>query len=311
MGYAGAVQFIGFSLVPGINSLFTIIDTSLLGLDLNVITVPGLFLAFANVFIMLLCWLFFSRRVAIKSPTHTVEIPKRHQQAFKPIQAESRHSRKLTIVGAIVFILLNFVARGILSLIETLGTPIFLRVWNDQDGDALSDASQFYLYLGLAGLAIYLTVGWTQRWISEAYLLLLGFCIIGSGLVVLGIDTPGLSMVRFTAGASLLLSLGSPIVQTVILSSFSTILGSHPQGTLMGIITCAGSLGRILFPLFGSLTSEQGTFLLGAGLSFISALFVIGYFLWVKWEKRQEAEKCRFKIGFDDEDDDLLRELRM
>jgi hypothetical protein len=30
------------------------------------------------------------------------------------------------VVGALVYILLNFVARGVLSLLETLGTPIFL-----------------------------------------------------------------------------------------------------------------------------------------------------------------------------------------
>jgi hypothetical protein len=30
------------------------------------------------------------------------------------------------VVGAIVYIVLNFVARGVLSLLETLGTPIFL-----------------------------------------------------------------------------------------------------------------------------------------------------------------------------------------
>jgi hypothetical protein len=32
----------------------------------------------------------------------------------------------MMVVGAIVFIVLNFVARGVLSLLETLGTPIFL-----------------------------------------------------------------------------------------------------------------------------------------------------------------------------------------
>jgi predicted permease len=29
------------------------------------------------------------------------------------------------VVGAMVYIVLNFVARGVLSLIETLGTPLF------------------------------------------------------------------------------------------------------------------------------------------------------------------------------------------
>jgi hypothetical protein len=86
-------------------------------------------------------------------------------------------------------------------------------------------------------------------------------------------------------GCTLVLSFGSPIVQTVILSSFSTVLGSQPQGTfahqpsplcllfvdtfsfcfdhlpsgtLMGLITMAGSVGRIVFPLSISVLDEQG-----------------------------------------------------
>ncbi len=89
-------------------------------------------------------------------------------------------------------------------------------------------------------------------------------------------------------GCALVLSFGSPIVQTVILSSFSTVLGSQPQGTfshqssllcladlfvdtysicfdhlpsigtLMGLITMAGSVGRIVFPLSISVLDEQG-----------------------------------------------------
>ncbi len=33
---------------------------------------------------------------------------------------------QMMVVGAMVYIVLNFVARGVLSLLETLGTPIFL-----------------------------------------------------------------------------------------------------------------------------------------------------------------------------------------
>jgi MFS family permease len=288
MGYAGAVQFVGFSLVPGVNPIFSTIDTKFGGLTLNMITMPGVFLAFLNALAILLCWLAFS-----PSFTETVASPEApKKKAYNPIE-ESAHQKKLMIVGAAVFIMLNFVARGILALVETFGTVIFLRVWNDQEGDGLSDTSLFYLYLGVLGMVVYLTVGYIQKIITETWLLLLGFGLIGFGLVVIGINTAGISVFRFSLGCGLLLSLGSPIVQTVIISSFSTILGSQPQGTLMGIITCAGSLGRIFFPLLGAVSSESVAFLWGALLSFVSAAFTLGYYYWVAWEKKRAPPEER------------------
>ncbi|MBL0921055.1 MAG: hypothetical protein IBJ10_02875 [Phycisphaerales bacterium] len=61
MGYAGAVQFIGFSIVPGINSSFSFIDFTVLGIPFDEITMPGYFLAAINLGTIILCWIFFSK----------------------------------------------------------------------------------------------------------------------------------------------------------------------------------------------------------------------------------------------------------
>ncbi len=91
---------------------------------------------------------------------------------------------RLMVVGSMVFITLNFAARGVLSLIETLGTPLFQRltikqifipfsiltclvnrVWGDdgnKDG-SLAETGHFYLILGVVGLFVYLSVGWIRK----------------------------------------------------------------------------------------------------------------------------------------------------
>jgi hypothetical protein len=128
---------------------------------------------------------------------------------------------------------------------------------------------------------------------------------------------------QFVGGCALVLSFGSPIVQTVILSSFSTVLGSQPQGThsrplwprdllcvitltllllvlvgtLMGVITMAGSVGRIVFPLSISVLDEQGSFVVGAVLSAVCIGGIVCYSSWVKCVSRPSAAH-RFVVGF-------------
>eukprot|EP00122_Pirum_gemmata_P003205 Pgem_evm1s2896 len=69
------------------------------------------------------------------------------------------------------------------------------------------------------------------RYITEEILLLVAFVIITIGSLVIAF----------------------PLKQTTIMSSFSKILGSKPQGGLMGWIGVFGSIGRIVMPLLSSL----------------------------------------------------------
>jgi len=191
---------------------------------------------------------------------------------------------KLTVVGAMVYIVLNFVSRGVLSLVETIGTPLFQSIFK---GSTTTDASHFYLALGVLGMVVYLVLGWARKVASEITILIFGFLLIATGLVVVSVADWSNSKLQFAGGCALLLSFGSPIVQTVILSSFSSVLGSKPQGTLMGIITMSGSVGRIVFPFTMNILGNIGSFALGAVLSLISIVGVLCYSSWVTWLKRR------------------------
>jgi len=151
--------------------------------------------------------------------------------------------------------------------------------------------------LGVIGLAVFFALGWARKVVSEVKMLVFGFILITVGLAVVALsDVTGYRKIQFVGGCALVLSFGSPIVQTVILSSFSTVLGSQPQGTLMGIITMAGSLGRIIFP-FATKISDQGSFILGSVLSMVSVVGILGYSWWVRWHKRLRPTH-QFVVGF-------------
>lgn len=332
MGYAGAVQFIGFGLMPGANIMFSNVDVNIGEMPLNSLTAPGFVIAVLNIIALVLDFALFSSYFA-PTPADdraTIVVPHngngkgndKHEQnargrteskpPHKPhedVEAFSAdgepeehrswwhgkwsHDTKLMVVGAIVYIVLNFVARGVLSLLETLGTPIFLEVF---DGTDTTDASHFYLILGVLGLSVYFGLGFARKIASEIAMLIFGFMLIGAGLITLAIvERENLNKIQFVGGCALVLSFGSPIVQTVILSSFSTVLGSQPQGTLMGLITMAGSVGRIVFPLSISVLDEQGSFVVGAVLSAVCIGGILCYSTWVRCLSRPSH---RFVIGF-------------
>ncbi|ELR21735.1 transporter, major facilitator subfamily protein [Acanthamoeba castellanii str. Neff] len=325
MGYAGAVQFIGFGLMPGANIMFSNVDVNIGEMPLNSLTAPGFVIAVLNIIALVLDFALFSSYFA-PTPADdraTIVVPHngngkgndKHEQnargrteskpPHKPhedVEAFSAdgepeehrswwhgkwsHDTKLMVVGAIVYIVLNFVARGVLSLLETLGTPIFLEVF---DGTDTTDASHFYLILGVLGLSVYFGLGFARKIASEIAMLIFGFMLIGAGLITLAIvERENLNKIQFVGGCALVLSFGSPIVQTVILSSFSTVLGSQPQGTLMGLITMAGSVGRIVFPLSISVLDEQ----------VLSAVCIGGILCYSTWVRCLSRPSHRFVIGF-------------
>jgi MFS transporter, ceroid-lipofuscinosis neuronal protein 7 len=77
----------------------------------------------------------------------------------------------------------------------------------------------------------------------------------------------------------LIWSLGSPLSQVMILSTFSRMLGARPQGLMMGLITGAGSVGRIVSPLIAVSLPIALTFGLVGSASLLCALLLLAYYL--------------------------------
>jgi len=341
MGYSGAIQFIGYGLMPGFASAFININTHIL-IPINSYTFPGIFLAAINIATIPICFFLFSRFAVIKQPQDEIDQlqkqpllgsstksgqdevetqsnqqqkspeesepqaqiepePQAQQAQFQP-QSQSLKQRvqetsnwlikrwtdrqvRFVIIGAAVFVLLNFVARGVIALLETLATPLFIRIWdplNLDNPNAIDNAGKFYLVLGIGGLFSYLLVGNMRKVISDMGLLIIGFLCIAVGLLLIVVSSPS-TMITFVLSTSLILCVGSPLVQTVTLSSFSKILGPRPQGVAMAVITSAGSVGRIIFPLFVTATGETGSFIFGIVLCLLSIVCAILYFIMAHW----------------------------
>jgi len=176
-----------------------------------------------------------------------------------------------------ICIALNFLARGVLSLIEVLGPYDFPMVWNDKDSDGQFDLATFFTLLGAAGLVIYIGVDFlTKKYFPELWQLVAGFLALSIGAYIFSIW--GSAFSGFAVATIFMWSIGSPLTQTLTLAIFSKILADHPQGMWMGIMGSAGSLGRIIFP-FATIFPESVVFGIGGTLSWMIAaalLFGVG-----------------------------------
>jgi len=166
-----------------------------------------------------------------------------------------------------------------LALLETVGAPIFVDVWESDKQDMVRDSSQMFLALGVGGLFMYFMVDYLRKWIPEHWLLGGSFALTGVGTVffITWSGEGGITVAEFLIGAVLIWSVASPIAQTLILSTFSKILGRKPQGSVMGLIGSAGSIGRIIFPLLAGILSHNSSFITAMILSFICSIGVIIY----------------------------------
>ena len=89
-------------------------------------------------------------------------------------------------------------------------------------------------------------------------------------------------IVLFVTGSVLIFAIAGPILQTMIMAGFSLVLNEKSakgeknakQGTMMGLITDAGSLARILLPLSAGWLAEWLVYVEGSISSLLSFLIV-------------------------------------
>ena len=85
-------------------------------------------------------------------------------------------------------------------------------------------------------------------------------------------------MTRLIVGNLFFWSLGSPICSAVVVAAFSKILGSKPQGTLMGYMGTTSSIARIIFPLLPNILGGYSVVWLFNGLLCGIGAFSILYY---------------------------------
>eukprot|EP01119_Soliformovum_irregulare_P009050 TRINITY_DN2216_c0_g1_i1.p1 TRINITY_DN2216_c0_g1~~TRINITY_DN2216_c0_g1_i1.p1 ORF type:complete len:461 (-),score=79.68 TRINITY_DN2216_c0_g1_i1:31-1413(-) len=263
MAYSSAVQFIGFALMPGAALIFLYIDIPITATyELDEYTLPGYVLALMNAIIVPI--VMFKLPYRAPTPESTTK------------KSDSSVPEEIITLGIWVFIFLNFVARGTLAVLETTGAPVFASAWG-KTNDIVMDTSIMMLILGLIGLIVFFVIDKVEKRIPELYLLTFSFIIVAVGGMLMIDYGPGVNLAQFLSGALLIWSLGSPISQTFTLSTFSRILGSKPQGTLMGWIGSAGSVGRIVFPILAGFGGINVSFIISVIVSLLSAGMVLAY----------------------------------
>jgi ceroid-lipofuscinosis MFS transporter 7 len=293
MAYSSAVQFIGFAVVPGAGKVLTYIDFKIGSFEVDQFTSTGFLLAIINLLMVVFVMIFLPNRLPMQPEpkVHKIAPPSQIEEKSASKVEESSIPKSVFYIGVGVFIALNLVARGVLALLEVTAAPVFLDAWDGSESDPVGHTSTMMLILGVVGLIIFALIEFMEKYIAEWLLLSISLFLIGAGGAVLYDWTgDGINLAEFLIGASLIWSIGSPIAQTIILSAFSKILGSKPQGAMMGWIGSAGSVGRIVFPLL-SILGNNISFMISSGTAILSAIAAVVYNWRVQVAKRKLQQR--------------------
>jgi ceroid-lipofuscinosis MFS transporter 7 len=242
------VVFFGYALTPGLGSLVANTDSYLLGIHFNKFTSPGMILIVFNLMTILGMLTVYDESVGVhdgplESPTTAV--------TSNTLSDPTTMPERIVNIGAVVFIFLNFNARGILSVFETVNIPLFIEATGSdpESVSAVVDASNFQFYLGLLGLLSYFSIEYFRHSLRDVSWVQLGFVMLLAGNVLLVAAPTTLSFPQLAIAEFLVWSVGCPITTAVVLAAFSKLLGGRPQGTLMGLLGSAASVSRIVLPL--------------------------------------------------------------
>ncbi|OQR82078.1 Major Facilitator Superfamily (MFS) [Thraustotheca clavata] len=184
--------------------------------------------------------------------------------------------------------MLNVIARGVLSIYETINVPLFIQVTGDNNDIVIEDASRFQFDIGLLGLIAYLAIELCHKAISEITWLGIGFLSLAIGNFILALQTTP-SFTQLYIGVYFLWGVGSPITTAVCVSALSKVLGTRQQGKWMGLLGSAASASRIILPMLPpAFTSFNPLFWLNVSLC------IIGVFLLFLFDYAVKKEKAKF-----------------
>ncbi|KAJ0405306.1 hypothetical protein P43SY_001065 [Pythium insidiosum] len=271
------VVFLGYALTPGLGSLVAEADTFFLGVHFNKFTSPGLILCGLNTLTIVAMLTVFDESITIRDGP--LESPTADGYT-NPLNDPTSLPDRIVNIGAIVFIFLNFNARGILSVFETVNIPLFLEVTGSDPAsvDAVVTASNFQFYLGLLGLVTYFSIEHFRHHVSDVSWVQWGFFMLTIGNLLLVIAPSVLSFPRLIVAELFVWSIGCPITTAVVVAAFSKLLGGRPQGTLMGLLGSAASVSRIVLPLLpAAIPSLTPVFWINIVLCIISMAALMWY----------------------------------
>lgn len=147
-------------------------------------------------------------------------------------------------IGVLLYMYLNFVSRGVIAMSETVSTTTYKELYHLKPQELIRSSAFFYGKAGIIGYGVFLfMLVCAKRWVHEGTMLVFAFSCLTVGLALLAFSTWAHSVAAFDVGFLLVWSLGFPIKQTCLMSSFSKLLGDRPQGPMQGYIGTVGAAG--------------------------------------------------------------------
>lgn len=273
------VQYIGFTLSPILSQAVKLALPKMENKALLYGFIPGMIMVVLST-IMIFVLLLMRPNDPVPEPETIVDSDtlKSEPEAVKTPEdlnpseeKNTAHERKLWACF-ILYLFLNFVLRGILGILETFGILLIcshlsnkskgaqqfqtLRTQGSRiDEDVVDDSAEFFVIMGCLGIGTFLILPRMVKKFTPFYVLLFGIACISIASVLL---IPHILRddfwYMFVPAVFMIWSVGSPITQTLTISSYSQMMGSKPQGEAMGWLSTAGSLGRIVFPFLGGIS---------------------------------------------------------
>lgn len=171
--FLGMSKFIGYAITPAV-AIALVCNTTILGVPFTTQTAPGFIMA-AICVVLAIVTVVGMRDVgpppaATVAPTTTVLATAAVAgpavaAAAKPsrlevFQAKLRlalrpHLWSVFLAGSVLFVLINLVTKGVLTMVEATISPDYTLAHADTDSDAISDSAEYLLFLGLGGFVAY------------------------------------------------------------------------------------------------------------------------------------------------------------
>jgi len=297
ISYSNAAQYVGSSLLPGVAVVLFFVPIFFIGdLQVSGYNSPGLLLVILDVACFFLVY-FFMSPIDPKKLHGKEELKSKSESITKEDQPKAAElppeQKRLQTIAGILFFFFNFDTRSAVSIIETAGTTMYLRTLTPPCASDRTRATAFFFLLGFVGFIVFFFVNRLNKIFSSLTLLASSMFVIGTGLFLLinfqaiegdddidnypnddpisgGNFIEHMAPWKFILGCVMIWSIGSPISQVMMISSFSRLLGQKPQGVWQGVIAMGGSLGRIITPL------------------------IAGFFLLDCWGCPGQPQKCYF-----------------
>ena len=196
----------------------------------------------------------------------------------------------------ILFILLNATCRGCLAVAETYGSVLYYSAMFGVNYDTAAvspaGAAWFYTILGGVGVVVFVLMDKFTHLIDELSLLISGFIAMSLGFSLSLDFDHDLGVVELSFSMAMIYCIATPITQTLVVSMLSKSLSKSEQGKWMGLLTAAGSVGRIVFPLLaGALYNAQSINLALMLPALIAIIAVFGIGLGSRaWQLRRRTD---------------------